>query len=90
MDVVDERHARRLQPERREEGDAVDHLEHNVGVRDEPAPLIPDRPREHGRAPAHPVDREIAHLLARLAALVAAGDHRDAMAPGEPAGDLSE
>ena len=65
--VVDEHHARHAQPQRREEGDPVDHLEHHVGVGHEPAPLLPDHAREDGRAPAHPVHRQVADPLHGLA-----------------------
>ena len=60
VDVVDERDARRAQPapERREERDAVDDLEHDVGVAAEPAQRRPRRAREDGEPRAHPVDRQ--------------------------------
>ena len=56
VDVVDERHARRAQPppQRREEGDAVDDLEHDVGVAPDAAPARP-APRGRRRSCAPPM-----------------------------------
>jgi hypothetical protein len=75
MDVVDERDARRPRPQRGQERDPVHHLEHHVGIRHEPAPLPPDRARKHRRASADAVNGQVAMLLARRAARIAAGDH---------------
>ena len=87
--VVHERHARLAQPQRREECDAVHHLQHHVGVAPEPAPDLPDRPREDGGAPAHAVDLQVADALVRLGTVVTAGHDRYPVSPGEPPGHLS-
>ena len=85
VDVVDQHQSRGAQPERGQESHAVDHLEHHVGVGHQPAPLAPDRPREDCRAPADPVDRQVAVALQCRGARVGAADHRDAVARRQPA-----
>ena len=51
MDVVHHGHVRLAQPQRREEGDAVDHLEHHVGVAADPAH---DRQKARGNTVTRP------------------------------------
>jgi hypothetical protein len=60
MDVVDDRDARRAQepPQRREERDPVDDLEHDVRVAPDATEDRPRRAREHRQPRPHPVDRE--------------------------------
>jgi hypothetical protein len=70
MHVVQQRDARRVQPQRGQEGDAVDHLDHHVRVRDQAARLAPDGPREDRAASAEAVDRQVAQVLPGLGALV--------------------
>jgi hypothetical protein len=71
--------------------DPVDDLEHDVGVASEAPDCRPRRAREDGQPRTHPVDLE-ALVRARdpLGARVRAGDHRDAVAAGDPARDLPE
>jgi hypothetical protein len=92
MHVEDEQHARLAQPapERREERDAVDDLEHDVGVAADAAQRRPRRLREDGHPRAHPVDLEpLVRPRDALGAGVGAGDHRDAMPGVDPARDLA-
>ena len=87
--VVDQGHPRLAQPERGEEGDAVDHLEHHVGVAPDPSPDGPEGPGEHRRAPAAAVYHQVgSQLLDGFCAGIGAGNDRDLVAPGDPAGDL--
>ena len=84
VDVMDERDPGDAQPQRRQEGDAVDDLEHHVGVGHEVAGLAPDDVREDRDSHAHPVDGEPALLLVGDRARIARGEDRDGMAPVEP------
>ena len=89
VDVVDHRHARLAQPQRREERDAVDHLEHDVGVAADAAQHGQDRPREDRARGAHPVhDQPRPVALDALGAGVVAGHDGDLVAPVHPAADL--
>src|SRR4051812_20163057 len=93
MDVMDEHHARLAQepPERREEGDPVDDLEHDVGVAADPAEHRPRSAREDGHSRAHAVyDQPVGELLDLRGPRIAARDDGDAVAPGDPPGHLAE
>ena len=89
--VVDERDPRLAQPQRGEEGDAVDHLEHDVRVPADPA--AQDRPggaQEDGAPRAHAVHGEQrTELLAAMCARIFPRDDRHPVPPGHPAGDLA-
>src|SRR5690349_10805404 len=85
MDVVDQRHARKLQPQRSEEADAVEDLERNVRVPDQAAPQRADRAREDAEPTAHPVDGQVVDLLPVARARVAAGHDRYAVSLRKPA-----
>ena len=87
--VVDLRHARDPQPpQRREERDPVDHLEHDVDVLDGAALDQPGRAREHRQPAADVVQLEVGRrALDAGGARIVAGDHRHAMAPRDPAAD---
>ena len=91
VDVVHERDARAAQPQRREERDPVDHLEHDVGVAADPvAQARPRRAREDREPRAHTVHGQLRReLLARRRVRVGARDDRDAVAPRHPARHLA-
>ncbi len=91
VDVVHERHARLLQPQRRQECDPVDDLQDDVGVAREPAPDRPRRAREDRRARPHVMQLQPrGRLRDLLGARVRPGDDGHAVPPLEPIGDLAE
>ncbi len=91
VDVVHERHPRRAAPQRRQERDPVDDLEHDVRVGGQAAAHRPRRAGEDRHARAHVVQLEPGRgARDRLGALVRARDDRDAIAPLEPERDLPE
>ena len=91
MGVADERHPRLAQPQRREEGDAVDDLEHDVGVAADAPQDRPDGPGEDRGATTHAVDDQmLVDVLDARRARVVAGDDRHVVAVACPAGDLGQ
>ena len=81
--MVDERHPRLAQPQRRQEHDPVDHLEDDVGVAARARACTAQRgAREHRAAPAHPVDDEVRRRPARPAG--SPGTRRRRASPGGP------
>ena len=92
MDVEDQQDARLAHPapQRREEGDPVEDLEHDVGVAPEAAQGGPRRAREDRQPRAHPVHGEaLVEVRDPLGAGVVAGDHGDPVTPRHPAADLA-
>ena len=91
VDVVHERHPRRAAPQRRQERDPVDDLEHDVRVGRQAAAHRPRRAGEDRHARAHVMQLQPGRgARDRLGALVRARDDRDAIAPLEPERDLPE
>jgi hypothetical protein len=89
VDVVDHRHARLAQPQRRQERDPVDDLDDHVGVAPHAAHDREDGAREDRRAVARPVDGQTrAEVLDLLRARIGPGHDGDAVPPIHPAADL--
>src|SRR5690349_10066351 len=87
--MVNERHPRLSQPQRRQEYDPVDHLEHHVGVTSEAPDDRPRRARKYRAAAAHAVHDEVGlDLLDRQAAWIGTRDDRDLVAPSRPPGHV--
>jgi hypothetical protein len=89
MYVVHEANVRSAQPQRRQERDPVDHLEHDIGVGNQAAGHGHDRGGKYRRPASETVDLHSVQLLLGAAAGISGGDHRHAVVGGEELFDLA-
>ena len=87
--MMDESDAGFAQPQRGEEHDPVDDLEHDVGIASEPAQHGPRGAGEDGAAPAHPMHDEVRRdLLNRERPGIGTDDERDVVTRLSPADEV--